>query len=89
MSTVWISPDGDDANPGTKEQPLVTLRAAYAALPPGGGTVRLHPGNYRVTPQDTPPPGVALIGVGIADRSRWRRLLRRPRRSTTILKWSP
>jgi len=56
--TCFVSPAGDDANPGTREKPFATLarardwvRAAKAngALPVGGATVWLRGGRYAVT----------------------------------------
>lgn len=50
---LWIAPGGDDANPGTKDQPLATLeraRAVLRALPhPKGATVWLRGGVYSRT----------------------------------------
>lgn len=85
-TTIWMSPTGDDTNPGTKDQPKATFSAAYAELP-NGGTVRLHAGTYDFMHEDNPPNGVTLIGAGRGTRPRswWRRVLRR-RRSATILK---
>ncbi len=51
----WIAPSGNDANPGTREQPFATLEAARDAvrtlrnihgLPPGGVVVNLRGGVY-------------------------------------------
>lgn len=83
MSTVWMSTDGDDANPGTKEQPLATFAAAYAALPPEGGIVRLHAGHYILRDPEMPPRGVSLIGEH-RPTPWWRRLLRRARHATIL-----
>jgi hypothetical protein len=55
--TLHISPDGDDANPGTKEKPLASLEAARDRLramrktglkPDGSLLVLVHGGEYRV-----------------------------------------
>lgn len=50
---VWVAPDGNDANPGTEDQPFATLaraRDAVSALPAAAGTgariVRIRPGEY-------------------------------------------
>jgi hypothetical protein len=48
-ATFVVAPDGKDANPGTKEQPLATLEAARdAARKTGGGPHRIvvMPGDY-------------------------------------------
>ena len=44
----WVAPDGDDAAPGTAEQPWRTLGRAVQATP-SGGTVVLRGGTYRET----------------------------------------
>ena len=75
--TVFVAPDGSDANPGTKSQPFATLPRAMAAvrdmrsgdLPPGAATVYLRGGTYAVrepivfTPEDS---GTAAAPVTIA-----------------------
>lgn len=56
--TFVVAPDGDDANPGTREKPFATLERARdavrackvdGALPRGGATVYLRGGRYVVT----------------------------------------
>lgn len=44
-SVKWVSPDGDDANPGTAEQPWRTPAHAVASVTPGT-TVFLREGTY-------------------------------------------
>jgi parallel beta-helix repeat protein len=47
--TLWVAPDGDDANPGTRQAPLRTLGAAAARAAAGGAagtTVQVAPGVY-------------------------------------------
>ncbi|MBO7763057.1 MAG: right-handed parallel beta-helix repeat-containing protein [Clostridia bacterium] len=47
---VYVSPDGDDKNPGTKEAPFATLRKAASAMGgKGGGIIWMMEGTYRVT----------------------------------------
>lgn len=46
-STFFVSPEGDDAAPGTREQPWQTLARATAALLPGQ-TLELLNGDYEV-----------------------------------------
>jgi hypothetical protein len=54
---LYVAPDGDDANPGTKEKPFATLVRARDAvralkkngLPGGGVTVWLKGGTYELT----------------------------------------
>jgi len=52
----YVAPDGDDANPGTQQEPFATLarardavRAAIAQGPTGDVTVLVRGGTYRVT----------------------------------------
>jgi len=42
----FVSPEGDDANPGTREAPLRTIGAAAARVK-AGGTVHVGPGVYH------------------------------------------
>lgn len=44
--TLYVAPDGDDANPGTRQAPLRTIGAAARAATPGT-TVRVAPGVYH------------------------------------------
>ena len=67
MRTVFVAPDGNDANPGTKSRPFATLPRALssvrdlrqAGLPSGPVTVYLRGGTYAVrkpilfTPDDS------------------------------------
>jgi hypothetical protein len=70
----WVSPDGADANPGTKAAPFATLerakRAVRHALEDGPKTrieVVLRGGTYRLDeplklgPRDSGPPGHAVV----------------------------
>lgn len=71
---LFVSPGGDDANPGTKEKPFATLQRAQTAvreliargLPEGGVVVNIGPGEYalsaglKFTSQDT---GTAVAPV--------------------------
>ncbi len=63
-TTLWVSPDGDDASPGTRERPLATLagaRNAIRRLQPLTGPVQVWilPGTYLLsepvvfTPEDS------------------------------------
>lgn len=54
---LYVAPNGNDANPGAKEKPFATLQRARdeirrlksaGPLPPGGCTVRLRGGVYRL-----------------------------------------
>lgn len=56
--TFHVAPDGNDANPGTRNRPFATLEQARDAirslkaagpLPPGGVSVRLRRGHYELT----------------------------------------
>lgn len=44
--TIYVSPDGDDSNPGTEAEPMGTILSALDAVRPGE-TVYLKPGEYR------------------------------------------
>jgi hypothetical protein len=44
--TLYVAPDGDDHNPGTRHAPLRSIGAAAAAATPGT-TVLVAPGTYR------------------------------------------
>ena len=46
VTTVHVSTEGDDANPGTKERPLRTIAEALAVVAESG-TVRIAAGTYR------------------------------------------
>lgn len=46
-----VAPDGDDANPGTKERPFASIRRAQAAAAPGD-TVYIRGGTYRLEESD-------------------------------------
>ena len=46
----YVSPDGDDANPGTQSQPFGTIQRA-ADLARSGDTVRIRGGTYRESVQ--------------------------------------
>ena len=44
---VYVSPGGDDANPGTQQQPLATVEKAVEAMRDrGAGTIWIAPGEY-------------------------------------------
>lgn len=73
---LYVAPDGDDSNPGTKEQPLATLEGARDMLrqwkaegryPVGGATVYLRGGTYHVsstftlTEQDSGTQGAPVV----------------------------
>ncbi|MBO7761294.1 MAG: right-handed parallel beta-helix repeat-containing protein [Clostridia bacterium] len=46
---VYVSPDGDDKNPGTKEAPFATPAAAFDRMKnEGGGIIWMMEGTYRV-----------------------------------------
>jgi hypothetical protein len=47
QSALYVGPDGDDQNPGTREQPWKTLERATSALLPGQ-TLQLLNGDYRL-----------------------------------------
>lgn len=56
----YVSPDGDDANPGTLARPFATVTRAVAATSPGR-TVAVRGGTYR------PDTTIALRASGTAD----------------------
>jgi len=56
LSEYYVSPNGDDNNPGTKELPFRTIEKArdsirYLCRPAGGTTVYLREGNYFLSNQ--------------------------------------
>ncbi|HET7499166.1 MAG TPA: Ig-like domain-containing protein, partial [Candidatus Eisenbacteria bacterium] len=61
LTGVFVRPNGDDANAGTKEAPLRTVAAAIAAAPAHGGTVYLAKGTYSQD-QFALASGVSLYG---------------------------
>lgn len=58
--TFWVSPRGDDSDPGTRERPWATLQHAAEVLGPGD-RVEIRRGTYRI---DTP---IVPRGVGTDD----------------------
>jgi len=71
-----VSPDGDDANPGSRERPFATPARARDALrewrakhpwPAGGAAITLAPGRYAIRstltlgPQDSGRPGAPVV----------------------------
>lgn len=48
FAQIYIAPDGDDANPGTKEQPFGTLPKAISEVTPGD-TIYVRGGTYEIT----------------------------------------
>ena len=66
-ATVYVAPDGDDANPGTKERPVATAMAARDALRKlrstfGSATVEFADGIYR----QSVPVQLSAVDGGIA-----------------------
>ena len=47
VPTVYVSPTGRDANEGSREAPLATVKAAAAKLDAAGGVIILRQGTYR------------------------------------------
>jgi hypothetical protein len=46
--TVYVGYDGNDLNPGTREQPLLTISKAIRVVPDGGEVVLLNAGGYEM-----------------------------------------
>ena len=46
---VFVAPNGNDANPGTKARPKATIAAAMRQLNGAGGEIRLRGGSYTIT----------------------------------------
>jgi len=61
-TTYYVSPDGDDNNPGTEAQPWRTIQKAAEALV-AGDTVYIKEGTYheRVIPQNSGTPGNYIV----------------------------
>jgi hypothetical protein len=55
---LYVAPDGNDANPGTKNAPFLTIARADASAAPGY-TIHVAPGEYKVAA-----PGADSVGVG-------------------------
>jgi nitrous oxidase accessory protein NosD len=62
--TFFVSPTGDDVNPGTAAKPFRTLAAACRAVPSGKNTIRLEAGLYPETETSKVPSGVSVTGAG-------------------------
>ena len=45
-TTIYVSPDGDDSNPGTYELPLATITYASSIAQPGD-KIKLRGGIYK------------------------------------------
>jgi hypothetical protein len=46
--TVYVGYEGNDSNPGTREQPLLTISKAIRVVPDGGDVVLLNAGGYEM-----------------------------------------
>jgi hypothetical protein len=74
---IWVSPAGDDANPGTKQSPLARLEKAISMVPPGHA-IWLAPGTYTFTEtvqvpkrkQGTATAPYRIVGAGDGPRPR-------------------
>ena len=44
-NVIYLSPDGDDENPGTEDEPMTTVQQALVEVEPGD-TIHLQPGEY-------------------------------------------
>ena len=62
---IYVSPSGDEHNPGTKEAPLKSLAVLLPKLK-GGETVLLEPGSYTLPSKDAKvrTSNVRVIGIG-------------------------
>ncbi|HEX8350271.1 MAG TPA: hypothetical protein VF598_09940, partial [Hymenobacter sp.] len=78
---VFVAQDGNDKNPGTKDQPLGSINAALERSPEKGGTVVIRGGMYRqgnartgksVTIQNYPKEQVWLDGTDSIPKEQWR-----------------
>lgn len=66
--TWFVAPDGNDANLGTKEAPMATLRAAYDKMA-GGDTLYFREGTYKMTDADIMNMGPQYAYVCYLDKS--------------------
>lgn len=64
-NAIYVSPSGDDGNPGTQDAPLKSLALLLPKLQ-GGETVLLEPGSYTLPNRDTKvrTSTVQVIGIG-------------------------
>lgn len=60
-ATRWVAPAGNDANPGTRAQPLATVQAAISAASAANGDVYIQAGTYA-SATITLANGVSLYG---------------------------
>ena len=65
---IFVSQDGDDANPGTRQSPVKTIQHGVT-LAANGGTLRIAPGEYRESIHITGNPSAKKISL-IPDRSK-------------------
>ncbi|QJE02941.1 DUF1565 domain-containing protein [Massilia forsythiae] len=68
-ATLYVAPDGDDANPGTRAAPLRSVGAA-AARARAGATVRVAPGTYAENVKSTAP-GSAAAPIRYLSDVKW------------------
>lgn len=65
MSTIYVSPGGNDAWSGASAAPVATLAGAVAKLPAEGGTIRLGPGTYLHEAEVAIDRPVRILGAGM------------------------
>jgi hypothetical protein len=62
---LYVSPHGADSNPGTKDEPFLTIGRADAAAAPGY-TIHVAPGTYKVSAPSAHSAGISTLRSGTA-----------------------
>jgi hypothetical protein len=60
---LYVAPHGDDSNPGTKDEPFLTIGRADAAAAPGY-TIHVAPGEYKVSAPSAGSAGINTLRSG-------------------------
>jgi hypothetical protein len=63
---LYVAPNGADSNPGTRDEPFLTLNRADAAAAPGY-TIHVAPGTYKVSAPGMHSAGIMTLRSGTAE----------------------